>query len=718
MKNQMILLVALLWSVQSFGQVSLRIAAGATLEVQEQMSIVLEGDWENEGNFLPGQGTVIFQGDANQSISNAGGETFSNMTVNKSAGLLTLQNNLTVTSQLNLTDGTINSDINTFQLGENSEATLLYTAGSISGAFARYIESSIGLRVFPLGTTGNTRSLTIDFRSPPATPGILTVSHVDPGGFFENISPLDDSGYSVDRRSVFYWDIDANGLSGGVYNLTIDGAGQQGILNSAALRVIHSDDGTTFNLVGAHGDGSGSTARRSAIDGNTIERFYLGGNSVDNPFSEVIAANQDFRAGWNLMALPLAVSNSHYQSLYPNAVSGSLMGFSNGAYTAPDSLQPGQGYFLEFPQADNVSVSGFSLNNITIPLEQDWNIIGGISGSVPVSAIVDPGGIIIPGTIYGFDGAYYPAAVIEQGRAYWIRTSTAGEITLPSQNTAMSSKPLVAARQAADLRPYTALTIADAEGRRQTLHLNVNFQEIISGSESFSKKLAQQGKSSGGRMTVAAIHQAIAEQFSLPPAPPTSLVALDARFDNNLRISESIESDIRIQAADFPLRIAASNLTSLLAEQSQRQSDDNPPSGLRYVIEAIVDGRVSSRYPLSEKAEVVISDPRVTSLKISTEATEAIIPTKFSVAQNYPNPFNPLTKINFAIPQDNTVEVVIYNLLGQTVKTLLSERLEAGHHSIIWDASNESGQPVASGIYLYQVSSGSHRAVKKMILLK
>jgi len=92
---------------------------------------------------------------------------------------------------------------------------------------------------------------------------------------------------------------------------------------------------------------------------------------------------------------------------------------------------------------------------------------------------------------------------------------------------------------------------------------------------------------------------------------------------------------------------------------------------------------------------------------------EPVLPTKFTLHQNYPNPFNPTTKINYQLPITNYVELSIYNLLGQKVATLLSEKQNAGYHQVEWDASRFS-----SGMYYYRIEAGDFQDVKKMILLR
>jgi hypothetical protein len=91
---------------------------------------------------------------------------------------------------------------------------------------------------------------------------------------------------------------------------------------------------------------------------------------------------------------------------------------------------------------------------------------------------------------------------------------------------------------------------------------------------------------------------------------------------------------------------------------------------------------------------------------------------EFRLEQNYPNPFNPATEIRYALPRAEKVTIVIYNALGQQVKILVSERQELGYHTVIWDARNDAGQKVGSGMYFYLLKAGEYRAVKKMTLLK
>lgn len=94
------------------------------------------------------------------------------------------------------------------------------------------------------------------------------------------------------------------------------------------------------------------------------------------------------------------------------------------------------------------------------------------------------------------------------------------------------------------------------------------------------------------------------------------------------------------------------------------------------------------------------------------------LPTEFNLAQNYPNPFNPATTIKYALPKSVDVEITIYNILGQKVKTLLNEPQKAGFKKAEWDGTNDYGLKVGSGVYIYRLRADDFVAQMKMVFLK
>ena len=93
-------------------------------------------------------------------------------------------------------------------------------------------------------------------------------------------------------------------------------------------------------------------------------------------------------------------------------------------------------------------------------------------------------------------------------------------------------------------------------------------------------------------------------------------------------------------------------------------------------------------------------------------------PEAFALANNYPNPFNPETTIKYALPDPVDVRLEIYNMLGQQVRTLVAEPQNAGRYTVRWDATNESGHSLSTGIYFYRLVAGEFHKVEKMLLLK
>jgi glucan phosphoethanolaminetransferase (alkaline phosphatase superfamily) len=90
----------------------------------------------------------------------------------------------------------------------------------------------------------------------------------------------------------------------------------------------------------------------------------------------------------------------------------------------------------------------------------------------------------------------------------------------------------------------------------------------------------------------------------------------------------------------------------------------------------------------------------------------------FSLLQNYPNPFNPSTTIEYQIPKAGNVEVKIYNITGELVKTINNGFQNSGSYKVNWNSKNDFGQRVASGIYLFQVKYENIFLTKKLMLLK
>jgi len=103
---------------------------------------------------------------------------------------------------------------------------------------------------------------------------------------------------------------------------------------------------------------------------------------------------------------------------------------------------------------------------------------------------------------------------------------------------------------------------------------------------------------------------------------------------------------------------------------------------------------------------------------VAIDGDLSALPTRFALHQNFPNPFNPTTQISFEMPMLGNVKLDIYNILGQKVRTLVSNDLNAGFHVYEWNALNDAGQGLSAGVYIYQLTAGDFVQQKKMLLLK
>ena len=102
----------------------------------------------------------------------------------------------------------------------------------------------------------------------------------------------------------------------------------------------------------------------------------------------------------------------------------------------------------------------------------------------------------------------------------------------------------------------------------------------------------------------------------------------------------------------------------------------------------------------------------------SITPNDNVLPTEYSLGNNYPNPFNPITRFTYSLPEEVRVSITVYDIQGRAVKTLVDSEQSAGYKSIQWNATNDAGAPVSTGLYFYIIQAGNFNQTKKMILLK
>lgn len=246
--------------------------------------------------------------------------------------------------------------------------------------------------------------------------------------------------------------------------------------------------------------------------------------------------------GWNLASVPLIVEDFRKSVLFPSAVSPAYA-FNNG-YVIKDTLVNGEGYWLKFNSNIEHTFSGVDLQNLTVNLKQGWNLIGGVNGNVSVSALTTSPPNIIQGQIYGFDNGYVPVTQLQKGKAYWIKSSQNGTLTISTSY----------AKNYSEQKVLGNLIFINGDGQKSSLKIE---------------------------------NENVTEKFELPPVPPKNI--FDVRFENDF-YNQSLENEniILISGVITPIKI------KLIDDDSF------------YSIQDIFDGKIINEI-LSKSNDVIIT---------------------------------------------------------------------------------------------------------------
>ena len=199
---------------------------------------------------------------------------------------------------------------------------------------------------------------------------------------------------------------------------------------------------------------------------------------------------------------------------------------------------------------------------------------------------------------------------------------------------------------------------------------------------------------------------------SLPGENPPSIPL--QFFDLNLSRTATDSMVAKVTVTYTPAQLAAAGVTDETTIVLFRyNASDSTWSKLTTTVDATANTAMAttnafSTWSLTSAIPTAIAEPGISSVG----------PLTFILDQNAPNPFNPDTRIRYSVPKSAQVHLVIYNLLGQKVRTLVDQVQTAGTYEVIWNGLNVQGQSVSSGIYLYRITSGDFQENKKMTLLK
>jgi hypothetical protein len=376
---------------------------------------------------------------------------------------------------------------------------------------------------------------------------------------------------------------------------------------------------------------------------------------------------------WNLISNPIE-GNQPVNSIFPtpNRVSGTTWEYTPGSgYSTTSTLQPGKGYWTKFVVSPTAQViTGAPVLSTNVTLANGWNLVGSVDHDVPAPPI----GGIITGNTYGYVGSYQVVTTIRPGKGYWIKSSGG------SLNLGPVAAPKIAPE---NFDAYSSVTITDKNGSKQTLFLRANSEKGLD----FNR-------------------------YEMPPALPAA--NFDVRFQHEGTIGTILEAYPvdNASVAKFPIAMQ-SPVYPITVSWDVKNAD-----GKGFSLETIdMNGKVSTQQTMSGKGKVTISKGGANSLAIAVGNGPAI-PKEFALGQNYPNPFNPTTQFSVEIPKTAVVDVVVYDMLGRKVATLLSGEQSAGYHTVEWNGLNTYNQAVSSGIYFIQMTSDQFNAVRKVMMMK
>ena len=269
---------------------------------------------------------------------------------------------------------------------------------------------------------------------------------------------------------------------------------------------------------------------------------------------------------WNLIALPVVAINGSFETVFStNILNSPPLLWEYESYTDSDTLSMGKSYWAS-PAKEGGSgkeLIGVRDSLLFVEIAAGWNMIGGPSCDIHVSNITDPSGIIIPGSLQGFDNGYQPDSMLVQGEGYWIQTTSAGQITLDCNAAAKAApSPLPAPPDF-----FGRIAVQDASGGNQQLYFGSTLPEDHSVS------------------------------YGMPPRPPSGV--FDARFAGNIRLVEETAVEVRLQSSRYPVTVTP---------------EKAPDGATDFVLEELALGQVVATHPLD--APVVISNSEVTAFGV------------------------------------------------------------------------------------------------------
>jgi len=144
-------------------------------------------------------------------------------------------------------------------------------------------------------------------------------------------------------------------------------------------------------------------------------------------------------ANWNMVSLPMIVSDYSRTTLFPTATSNAFL-YQGNSYILTDTLKPGIGFWLKFGAATSVAVTGIPITSDSVPVLTGWNLVGSLSSPLVVSSITSTPPGMVTSKFFGYNGGYKTTDTLYPGKGYWVKVDQSGVINLPSGTSASLAK--------------------------------------------------------------------------------------------------------------------------------------------------------------------------------------------------------------------------------------------------------------------------------------
>ncbi len=435
-----------------------------------------------------------------------------------------------------------------------------------------------------------------------------------------------------------------------------------------------------------------------------------------------ITLSHTYNAGWSIAGLPLKVTSPSKGNVFGQTSSTYLYDYSASyGYSVADFLSFGQGYWLGALSPVTASITGVQvMDSVGVALNPGFNIISlpyNISNYSKHSMFVSNGSDIVSldsavslnwvsPALYAYQstsGNYAAADTLTPWNGYWFGAidSTLRLIFEPPMNNLPSMTTM----------------------KQFARTLNKNTNTAVSDSNWYVKLSLQAGKSLdqlGGFGIASKAKSGFNAAYDLPhpPNPPaTEYVYLSFPHPEwGSVIGPNFSADVRPYAKStiwkFVAGTSAKSTAAILTWDSSMV-----PKGVALMLSDLgnkgnlINMKTTGTYKFTING---IDSMQITSSVITGIAEPSpVVPSKFALSQNYPNPFNPTTLISFDIAKQSIVKLVVYDILGRVVKTLVDEMKSPGNYKIRFDASM-----LTSGVYFYRITADNFTDSKKLLLIK